>query len=169
MSPAPPAFRRRFTTTLAGAAVAVTLLTACAATTSTPASPQASTTLDGTTAMIASTQFDGIYSATVSSDGAPPVAIVDGAPVGLTIQGDKITVSTGCNGGNGTVTVSEGHLSVPNLATTRKACSPELMAQEQWVIQMLTDAEVEVTDAGLTLRWGPAQSHWLTFIRATAK
>lgn len=119
--------------------------------------------------MTSSSQLVGSYLATVTGPGAPPTAVVDGSPIGLVFDGEQVSVSTGCNSGHGTVTVTGDQLSVPELATTRKACAPELMAQEQWVIQMLLDAQVELDDAGLTLRWGPDHAYWLTFTKAQAK
>lgn len=119
--------------------------------------------------MTSLSQLSGTYQATVTSPGAPPAAVVDGSPVGLVFDGGQVSVSTGCNGGHGTVALADDHLSVSDLATTRKACAPELMAQEQWVTQMLADAQVEVDDAGLTLRWGPDRAYWLTFTPAQAK
>ena len=158
------AARHRFAVTIVGVAVALGPLAACSPT-DTPTSPSASPSQVASPAVTSAAQLDGSYAATSSSEGDPPVAIIEGSPVALTFEGGHLSVGTGCNTGHGTVLLTNGRLSVPDLGITRMSCDQELMAQEFWVTDMLAKAQVEVDDAGLTLRWGTDLTSWLTFSR----
>lgn len=54
--------------------------------------------------------------------------------------GGRIVGSTGCNRYFGTVTVSEGLMSLHGIGSTRRACPPALMSQEQRFLAALSDA-----------------------------
>ncbi|MFO1152422.1 MAG: META domain-containing protein [Rhodospirillales bacterium] len=87
---------------------------------------------------------------------------IDGRPVAAGAQAigqatvefqgtDRIAGSTGCNHYSGPVTVGADSFSVGILATTRRACSPPLMSQEQRFTDALTAAR-RYSIEGATLR-----------------
>lgn len=55
----------------------------------------------------------------------------------LQFDKDTVQVSAGCNSGSGTYEVSGGTIRVGDVATTRKACEPELMTVENAVLAVL--------------------------------
>lgn len=68
------------------------------------------------------------------------ITLPTGAEVTLTIDGDQVSGSAGCNTFTGTATLADGAASFGPLATTRKACPEEVMAVETAVLQLFANA-----------------------------
>ena len=87
------------------------------------------------------------------------IARLDGEPLlqttRATIRFDgsgKITGNASCNAFTGSFKLSAGRLVVAPLAMTRKACVPQLMAQEQTIISVLqTVSHVRIDETGLLI------------------
>jgi heat shock protein HslJ len=61
--------------------------------------------------------------------------------------------NAGCNQFNGAYKQTKKGLTVSSLATTRKACAPDVMLQESWFIQKLQQAKSgEIAGDTLTLK-----------------
>lgn len=85
--------------------------------------------------------------------------------VGLTFADGRLFVATGCNTARGGVAVEDGRLVTDHLASTRMMCEPPLMAQEDWLVTMLTSRpRLERAGAELTLLWG-ADEQWRLVLR----
>jgi len=64
-----------------------------------------------------------------------------------------VQVSAGCNSGSGTYSVSGSTLRISDIATTRKACEPEIMTLENAVLGVLRGEVTYSIDADrLTLK-----------------
>jgi heat shock protein HslJ len=162
--------RRRVRGAALGAAVAVTavVLAACGSsapsadsTTTTKAKPTASTTdpkaattttdpkATTTTDPSNVTELDGAFTST-STEGYELVADTE---LTLTFDGDQLSVNAGCNTMGSAYTLEAGVLTwtgVPR--ATMMACSDDLMAQDTWITDLLTEGvEVEASDGGATL------------------
>jgi heat shock protein HslJ len=84
------------------------------------------------------------------------------ATVRLTFGDGRVVAETGCNTARGPVAVEESVLVADALATTRMACEPPLLAQEQWVVDMLTSRpRLELSGPYLALHWGADERWWL--------
>lgn len=82
--------------------------------------------------------------------------------VRLTFDGGAVVAETGCNTARGAVSVEESVLVAEALMTTRMACEPALMAQEQWVVDLLTSRpRLELSGPYLALHWGEDERWWL--------
>jgi heat shock protein HslJ len=105
-------------------------------------------------------QVDGLVS------GAGPDASVSSVPAGVTAwlqidRAGRMTLSAGCNTGNGSVTVSggpgSGSMVIGPVATTRKACPPPASDVERHVLGVL-QGTVAWTVSGSTLAVDGAES-----------
>ena len=115
-------------------AAAALLLTACAGASATPPGPATPSgpVVTGRTYL----------STSVSGDRTRP--LVAGTRIQLRFTGDALGVRAGCNSIGGTVTRTGDRLTLPDgLTSTAMGCSPELLAQDRWVMDVLT--------AGVTL------------------
>ena len=56
----------------------------------------------------------------------------------LRFEGDNLSAVAGCNTMTGGYTLEGDVLKVEAFAQTRMACEPELMAQDQWIVELLT-------------------------------
>ncbi|MFZ4511925.1 MAG: META domain-containing protein, partial [Candidatus Nanopelagicales bacterium] len=73
-------------------------------------------------------------------------------PVEISFAVDSISVATPCNGMSGTVTYSETTLTVGALASTKMACEPPLMEQDQVIADALAaNPTWQVTGSQLAL------------------
>jgi heat shock protein HslJ len=89
---------------------------------------------------------------TISVDGAEQSLI---EPVTITFDADSIDVNTPCNGMGGPVTYSETALQVGPLMSTKMACEPALMEQDQVIADALAaNPTWLVADGSLTLTGG---------------
>ncbi|HET6968015.1 MAG TPA: META domain-containing protein [Ornithinibacter sp.] len=85
--------------------------------------------------------------------------------VGLTFADRRVFVATGCNSARGEVAVADGRLVADHLASSRMMCEPALMAQEDWIVTMLTSRpRLERAGSELTLLWGPDEQ-WRLVLR----
>lgn len=94
------------------------------------------------------------------------------APIVITVDGDRLHVSTGCNSGSGVVAVDDSRLVLGDngLAVTEMGClDPAVTAQEEWVLQMLTATpRLEIAGPYLALHWGRlGERYWLGLERET--
>jgi heat shock protein HslJ len=82
--------------------------------------------------------------------------LVEGTVVTLAFDAGGLTVSAGCNTMFGAYAVDGGILQwTGHPASTMKACSDDLMAQDQWLTQLFTDGAAVTTDGSdLTLTSG---------------
>lgn len=78
-------------------------------------------------------QLDGTAWRILSIDGREPVA---GRDMGFRFEGGRISGSAGCNRLNGSFTSDGTRLTIAQVAATRMACAPELMAQEARVLEL---------------------------------
>jgi heat shock protein HslJ len=104
--------------TLALAFVATVVLTACAA----ASAPQ-----------LAGKE----YVAAKVTDGGQDRPLVAGTKLRLSFSATDIGASAGCNHMGGTYRIDGGRLIVGNLGTTDMGCDPDLMAQDQWLSELL--------------------------------
>lgn len=94
------------------------------------------------------------------NDGSAPAPVI--GTVALTFQDGRVLVETGCNSARGPVAVEGGLLVSEDLVSTRMACEPALMAQEQWLVQMVSSRpRLEVSGPMLALHWGESERWWL--------
>lgn len=93
------------------------------------------------------------------------------APITLQFKGDRLMGTAGCNSFNGAYVSSDGNLTIDKaLATTRKACAAEVMAQEQKFLQLLTQVTAYGigNDGQLTLTYlNDGEQGSITFIPAS--
>jgi len=93
------------------------------------------------------------YTVTAISIDGGDREVVD--PVEIAFAADSISVATPCNGMSGPVTYSETTLTVGALASTKMACEPALMEQDQVIADALAaDPTWKVTGSQLTLTGG---------------
>ena len=96
----------------------------------------------------------------VINDGSAPAQVV--GTVRMRFEGDTIVVDTGCNAARGRVGVERSVLVADAVVTTRRACEPPLMAQEQWLVDMVTSRpRLELSGPYLALHWGEGERWWL--------
>jgi Heat shock protein len=81
--------------------------------------------------------------------------------------GQTITGNAGCNTFNGTIGYSGDQLAVGPLATTRKMCPPEIMAQESSFLQALQAAQRFAMTEWLLTLYGPSGDVAMTLTRMT--
>jgi putative lipoprotein len=88
----------------------------------------------------------------VELEGSAPLA---GTSIDMTIDGEVVSGSSGCNQYNGPVTYGDGEMTLgPNFATTMMACEEAIMDQEQAYLAALasvtgyqvSDDEMILTD-----------------------
>ncbi|WP_259732430.1 META and DUF4377 domain-containing protein [Synechocystis sp. CS-94] len=101
----------------------------------------------------------------------PSSPVPGSAPITLQFIGDRLSGTGGCNNFNGSYTGDGGSLTIgPALATTRKACAEEVMAQEQKFLQLLSQVTAyNIGNNGqLTLTYlGDGKEGTITFIPAS--
>lgn len=84
----------------------------------------------------------------------------------IVFKGGQISGYAGCNKFSGTQSVSGGQMMVGTLNTTRMACEPAVMAQEQTFLKALSGSlKVERVADSLTLT--TADGHMLNIRRST--
>ena len=89
---------------------------------------------------------------TITVDGADREVL---GPVEIVFTADTISVATPCNGMSGPVTYSESTLTVGALASTKMACEPALMEQDQLLADALASNPTwQVSGETLTLTGG---------------
>ena len=70
----------------------------------------------------------------------------------LRFEADTLSVVAGCNTITGVYTVASDELVVGTMAQTRMACEEDLMAQDAWIIDLLTGSpDITLADDVLTL------------------
>jgi heat shock protein HslJ len=77
------------------------------------------------------------YVAAKVTDGGQDRPLVPGTKLRLNFSASDIGASAGCNHLNGTYRIDGGRLIVANLGTTDMGCDPDLMAQDQWLSEVL--------------------------------
>ncbi len=77
--------------------------------------------------------------------------LVAGSTVTLTFQGGHLGANAGCNSLAGGYEVTNGKLSVGQMASTMMACPDPLMAQDTWLAAFLDGAAVTQSGDNLTL------------------
>ena len=77
------------------------------------------------------------YVAAKATDGGQDRPLVPGTKLRLSFSATGIGASAGCNHMSGTYRIDGGRLIVGDLATTEMGCEPDLMAQDQWLSQLL--------------------------------
>lgn len=79
--------------------------------------------------------------------------LVEGTKVIITFDEDHLSASAGCNTLFGGATWTDGVLEAPALASTMMACSPDRMAQDTWLGDLLASSPAITLD-GATLTIG---------------
>lgn len=97
---------------------------------------------------------------------SPGRALVDGSVVRITFRQDAVAARAGCNTLFGSASWAGGVLTAPVLASTMMACSPDLMAQDAWLAELLQGGPAIALD-GVTLTIGDAASG-LVLVEETA-
>jgi heat shock protein HslJ len=77
------------------------------------------------------------YVAAKVTDGGQDRPLVPGTKLRLNFSATDIGASAGCNHMGGTYRIDGGRLIVANLGTTDMGCDPDLMAQDQWLSELL--------------------------------
>lgn len=78
--------------------------------------------------------------------------LVPGSAVTAHFGEGMVSIEAGCNSLGGIFVFDGATLTVPQLSSTRMACSDELMAQDRWIIELLEGgAAAEQADDTLTL------------------
>jgi len=103
----------------------------------------------------------------LTQDGTPrPLA--PGSTMTVGFDGGRLSASAGCNAMSGPFTIEGTTLVTGALAMTEMACEPALLAQEQWLSQLLSSKPtVSVEGVSLTLSGGGATA--LLVDRAVAR
>jgi heat shock protein HslJ len=117
---------------------------------------------DGSVPVASLAEVTGTWQA-VDDVGAPATLV---ATVTLDVVTEGLFVRTGCNSGRAPAHVEDSHLvlDVDDLATTRKLCEPTLMAQEQWVLDMLRSRpRLARSGPTVSLLWGENERYSLGF------
>lgn len=90
-------------------------------------------------------------STAVTQDGAPK-ALASDDPISISFGESDLSAQAGCNTLAGSAQITDGVLEVGQLASTRMACEPALMEQDQWLSEFLTAKPTTTIDDGtLTL------------------
>lgn len=129
------------------------LLAGCAYNGSTSYSGGGTTTAGGASVQATpTTPAPGLSGAwTVDEIGGEPV--IDKSATMLRFETDgRVSGSTGCNGVTGTATIGEGTITFSPLATTRRACTDEAMAQERRFLEAMGNARSYAMDDDGTMR-----------------
>ena len=80
---------------------------------------------------------------------------LEGTNPTLAFEDDRVTGSDGCNDFNGSYDVSSGNrITIGPLASTQKACEPDVMAQADVILSVISDAFLfeKTTDGELFIR-----------------
>lgn len=78
--------------------------------------------------------------------------LVEGTTIELLVEADTVNLGAGCNRMFGDYAIEDGRLVVGQLASTRMACSPESMDQDEWLIALMTsEPTVEIDGDRLTI------------------
>lgn len=89
------------------------------------------------------------------SDGGKPRPLVDGTRIRLSFDGGELRADAGCNSLLGQARLANERLVVDGLGGTEMGCSPELMAQDQWLSGFLGGRpRLQLADDELTLTAG---------------
>lgn len=113
---------------------------------------------DGTTITLEEIESAPLIGTTWLVTGTVATQAVSSVPVGSTASitiadNGTVAVDTGCNGGSGSVEVTDTTLTFGPIATTRRACVDELNALEASVLNVLQgDVTYEIEDDSLSLR-----------------
>lgn len=93
----------------------------------------------------------GMYAATDVTKAPEPVV----GQIALTVMGERILLSAGCNTMSGTATLTDDILVTNGLAMTEMACAPDLMKQDAWLSKLMSGNQTRVVASGsrLTLSW----------------
>lgn len=97
----------------------------------------------------------------VVNDASAPAVTIGTVRLAFSDEG-RVTAQTGCNGVRGQASVDDSVLVTGPLMSTRMACEPPLMEQEQWITQMLEGRpRLERSGPYLYLHWGEGEQWWL--------
>jgi heat shock protein HslJ len=90
-------------------------------------------------------------------EGDAASSVPEGVTATLTISDDgTVALNTGCNSGGGTAEIGDATITFGQIATTLRACLPEVMAVEEAVVAVVQEGEVayEIEAGRLTLTAG---------------
>ena len=88
------------------------------------------------------------WSRAVTQNGSPH-KLVEGTRIMLHFSNDNVSASAGCNFIGGTFHLDANTLVVSELAMTEKGCNPDLHAQDDLLIALLTDAPTVALDGDI--------------------
>lgn len=92
------------------------------------------------------------YQSTAVTQADAPKALASEDPISIRFGGSDLAAQAGCNTLTGGASITDGVLEVGQLASTRMACDPALMEQDQWLSEFLTSNPAATIDDGtLTL------------------
>lgn len=134
------------------AAVAVTMalvvlgVAGCGSDASSGATDDSATSASGT-----AVTADDLEGTTYASTSVTGYDLVEGSTLNLSFEGQRMQVSAGCNIISAAYDVTDGTLAwTGEPAATMMACPDDLMAQDQWLIELFQDG-VTATSDGSTL------------------
>jgi len=91
---------------------------------------------------------------TFVSTGMTGATLVEGSTVTLGFDGNRISVSAGCNQANGAYEIVDGVVKLGLLATTEMACEAPLMAQDTLITSFLDGSTASLAGDTLTFTKG---------------
>ena len=113
---------------------------------------------NGSTAVSGASELEGVWTVTNATSAPAPVV----GTVRLTFEGGDVVAETGCNTASGPYSVEDSTLVAQQLASTRMACEETLMAQEQWIVEMLSGTpRLELSGPMLSMHWGADETYWV--------
>lgn len=92
------------------------------------------------------------YQSTAVTEGGATKPLASEEPISIRFGESDISAKAGCNTMTGGASITDGVLTVDPLASTRMACEPALMEQDQWISDFLTSKPTAtISDGTLTL------------------
>jgi heat shock protein HslJ len=121
-------------------------LAGCGSDDSSEATDDSSTSASGSAVTV-----DELEGTTYVSTGVTGYDLAEGSTINLSFEGPRMQVSAGCNIMSAAYDVTDGTLAwTGEPAATMMACSDDLMAQDQWLIELFQGG-VTATSDGSTL------------------
>jgi len=132
--------------TVAMIAVVALGVAGCGSDDSSGATDESSTSASGSTVTA-----DDLVGTTYVSTSVTGHDLVEGSTINLSFEGSRMQLSAGCNIMSAAYDVTDGTLAwTGDPAATMMACPDDLMAQDQWLIELFQDG-VTATSDGSTL------------------
>ena len=93
----------------------------------------------------------GLEGRTFLSTAVEGRTLVSGSTIRISFRGGQVSASAGCNSMSGAYRIDSGRLVATTLAMTDMGCTAPLMAQDQWVAELLNGSTIKLDGTSLTL------------------